>query len=228
MRSGCSVGSAQLCSFRRSSPSPSRWRRRRGRARGLRAAARPASPSRSRSRSGNAEKLLDMPGVVGVAVALNNAGKPVIEVYKEKGGIAGVPSSLEGVDVESVVTGIIEARARRPDRFPRPVPICPVRPRRRRDRHARRPRHGRHERLRALEQPRLRRHQQSPSVGDPIIQPGDVDGGSDLPTGSGRCTRTRRSSSTAATTRWTPYWRPRQWRTPAPRRRPTATGCRAR
>ena len=44
----------------------------------------------------NAEKLLDKPGVVGVAVGLNKAGKPVIEVYKEKGGIAGVPSSLEG------------------------------------------------------------------------------------------------------------------------------------
>ena len=70
----------------------------------------------------NAERLLDRPGVVGVGVGVNKAGKAVIEVYKEKDDVADVPASLEGVDVESVVTGIIEARAPT-DRFPRPVPI---------------------------------------------------------------------------------------------------------
>ncbi|MGH3078663.1 MAG: fibronectin type III domain-containing protein, partial [Gaiellaceae bacterium] len=126
----------------------------------------------------NAEKLLDKPGVVGVAVGLNKGGKPVIEVYKEKGNVAGVPSSLEGVDVESVVTGIIEARAPT-DRFPRPVPIgvssglagvatgtLGVRVT-----------DGTN--VYALSNNHVFAGINSASIGDPIIQPGDVDGGSD-------------------------------------------------
>ena len=126
----------------------------------------------------NAQRLLDKPGVVGVGVGVNRAGKAVIEIYKEKDDVADVPSSLEGVDVESVVTGIIEARAPT-DRFPRPVPI------------------GVSSGLAgvatgtlgarvtdgtnvyALSNNHVFAGINTASIGDPIIQPGDVDGGSD-------------------------------------------------
>ncbi|HET6624048.1 MAG TPA: fibronectin type III domain-containing protein, partial [Gaiellaceae bacterium] len=126
----------------------------------------------------NAERLLDLPGVVGVGVGVNRAGKAVIEVYKAKADVADVPASLEGVDVESVVTGIIEARAPT-DRFPRPVPIgvssglagvatgtLGVRVT-----------DGTN--VYALSNNHVFAGINTASIGDPIIQPGDVDGGSD-------------------------------------------------
>ncbi|HSG12702.1 MAG TPA: fibronectin type III domain-containing protein, partial [Gaiellaceae bacterium] len=70
----------------------------------------------------NAERLLDTPGIVGVGVGVNPAGKPVIHVYTETQGTPGVPGSLEGFDVQRVVTGVLQPRAPT-DRFPRPVPI---------------------------------------------------------------------------------------------------------
>ena len=45
-----------------------------------------------------------------------------MKVYKERPD-ADVPATLDGVEVDSVTTGIIEARAAPTDRFPRPVPI---------------------------------------------------------------------------------------------------------
>ena len=127
----------------------------------------------------NAEKLLDMPGVVGVAVALNNAGKPVIEVYKEK------ERRRRG---RSLVARRGRRRERRDgdhrvraptDRFPRPVPIgvssglagvatgtLGVRVT-----------DGTN--VYALSNNHVFAGINSASVGDPIIQPGDVDGGSD-------------------------------------------------
>jgi hypothetical protein len=68
------------------------------------------------------DELLDTPGIAGVAVGLDKAGHAVLEIYKERSDVAGVPSSLDGVGVESVTTGIIQPRAPT-DRFARPVPI---------------------------------------------------------------------------------------------------------
>jgi hypothetical protein len=70
----------------------------------------------------HAARLLDKPGIAGIGVGLNPAGKPVIRIYKEEPDVADVPDSLEGVAVESVTTGILQARAPT-DRFDRPVPI---------------------------------------------------------------------------------------------------------
>ena len=126
----------------------------------------------------NAERLLDKPGIVGVGVGVNKAGKAVIEIYKEKADVADVPASLEGVDVDSMVTGIIEARAPT-DRFPRPVPIgvssglagvatgtLGVRVT-----------DGTN--VYALSNNHVFAGINTASIGDPIIQPGDVDGGND-------------------------------------------------
>ena len=50
------------------------------------------------------------------------AGKAIIRIYKEKPDVADVPDALDGVAVQSVTTGVLQARAPT-DRFPRPVPI---------------------------------------------------------------------------------------------------------
>jgi fibronectin type 3 domain-containing protein len=130
------------------------------------------------AKENHAAKLLDKPGVAGVGVGINRGGRPVIEVYKEKDDVADLPDSLEGVPVESITTGIIEARAPT-DRFPRPVPI------------------GVSSGLDgvatgtlgarvtdgtntyALSNNHVFAGINTASIGDPIIQPGNADGGSD-------------------------------------------------
>ena len=109
----------------------------------------------------------------------NKAGKAVIEVYKEKDDVAGIRLMLEGVDVARVMTGIIEARAAPTDRFPRPVPIgvssglagvatgtLGVRV-------------TDGTKVYALSNNHVFAGVNTASIGDPIIQPGDVDGGND-------------------------------------------------
>src|SRR5262249_38904686 len=71
----------------------------------------------------HAAEMLDKPGVAGIGVTLNRGGKPGIEIYKEKKDVAGWPDALDGVPVESITTGILQARSLPTDRFPRPVPI---------------------------------------------------------------------------------------------------------
>jgi len=51
------------------------------------------------------DRLLAKPGVVGTAVGLNAGGQPVIVIYTESAGVAGLPSSLDGVPVAVRVTG---------------------------------------------------------------------------------------------------------------------------
>ena len=67
--------------------------------------------------------MLDKPGVVGIGVGLNTAGKPVIQIFKERTTSQHLPDSLDGVPVESLTTGPDRGRALPTDRFPRPVPI---------------------------------------------------------------------------------------------------------
>ena len=126
----------------------------------------------------HADEMLDKPGVAGIGVGLNPAGKPVIEIYKEKADVADIPVELDGVPTAQVTTGVIEPRAPT-DRFPRPVPI------------------GVSSGLSgvatgtlgarvtdgtntyALSNNHVFAGVNTASIGDPIIQPGDVDGGSD-------------------------------------------------
>ena len=103
-----------------------------------------ASTRRSPPKQKHAERMLDKPGIAGIGVGLNPAGKPVIKIYKEKPQVADLPDELEDVAVESVTTGMLEPR----DHTPRPVPAsradrCFGRPERHRDRDARRSRHRR-------------------------------------------------------------------------------------
>ncbi|MGH3127765.1 MAG: fibronectin type III domain-containing protein [Gaiellaceae bacterium] len=128
----------------------------------------------------HAERMLDMPGVAGIAVALNKAGKPIIRIYRERDDVADLPDELEGVAVESVTTGVIEPYDHLPShRYPRPVPIgvsaglagvatgtIGVRVTNGTNTYA-------------LSNNHVFAGVNTASIGDPIISPGDVDGGSD-------------------------------------------------
>ena len=71
----------------------------------------------------HADRWLDKPGVVGVGVGVNRAGKAVVRVYKQKGTDEDIPSDVDGVTVEQVESGRFDPRALPTDRWPRPVPI---------------------------------------------------------------------------------------------------------
>ena len=127
----------------------------------------------------HAQKLLDKPGVAGIGVALNKGGRPVIEIFKEKDDVPDLPADLDGGPVESVTTGIIQPRSAPTDRFPRPVPIgvsgglagvatgtLGVRVT-----------DGTN--MYVLSNNHVLAGINTASIGDPIIQPGDADGGSD-------------------------------------------------
>ncbi|HEU5263108.1 MAG TPA: fibronectin type III domain-containing protein, partial [Gaiellaceae bacterium] len=128
----------------------------------------------------HAERLLDTPGIAGIGVGLNPAGKPVIRIYKEKPDVAGVPDELEGVPVQGVTTGILQARAPT-DRFARPVPIGVS--------------SGHYEmatgtlgarvtdgtNVYALSNNHVFAGINSASIGDPILQPGPIEDGGALP-----------------------------------------------
>jgi hypothetical protein len=55
----------------------------------------------------NTPGLMAMPGVVGTAVSVDDSGNPVIRIFTESENVAGLPASLQGIPVQTVVTGII-------------------------------------------------------------------------------------------------------------------------
>ena len=65
---------------------------------------------RGRRRPSTRTRSWTPPGVAGIGVGVNKAGKAVVKVYKERPD-ADAPATLDGVEVDSVTTGIIEARA---------------------------------------------------------------------------------------------------------------------
>ena len=67
------------------------------------------------------DRLLEIDGVVGTATGLSAAGKPVVKILLEREGVAGIPSTVDGIPVEVMVTGKIYAQALT-KRY-RPVPI---------------------------------------------------------------------------------------------------------
>ena len=69
------------------------------------------------------DALLARAGVVGTGVGLGADGQPVIVIYAQPAGVAGLPSSLEGVPANVVVTDMIVALTDPKVRQPRPVPI---------------------------------------------------------------------------------------------------------
>ncbi len=83
-------------------------------------------------------RLLSLSGVVGVGVGLNDRGSAAVVVMTERGGVSGIPDSIDGVPTDVLVTGPFEALGKpggKPgggpkspkvdptSRFERPVPI---------------------------------------------------------------------------------------------------------
>jgi hypothetical protein len=85
----------------------------------------------------NTAKLMAKEGIVGTAIGVDYKGEHAILVLLERPGVAGVPTDLEGVSVQPVVTGKFYALPKPPQQqkptkppavnpkawFPRPVPI---------------------------------------------------------------------------------------------------------
>ncbi len=67
------------------------------------------------------DRLMAIDGVAGTATGLSAAGKPVVKVLLEREGVSGIPSTVDGVPVEMMITGKIYAQALT-KRY-RPVPI---------------------------------------------------------------------------------------------------------
>ena len=66
--------------------------------------------------------LLDSAGIEGIGVGTSAEGAPVIRIFTATKGVGGIPSKLSGFDVETVVTGRIDAFVDPKARFDRPVP----------------------------------------------------------------------------------------------------------
>jgi len=68
------------------------------------------------------DRLLRLPGVVGTAVGLNPAGKPVVQIFVTTPDVAGLPAALEGIPVQRKVTGLFVAGSN-PTTRQRPAPL---------------------------------------------------------------------------------------------------------
>lgn len=56
--------------------------------------------------------LLKQSGILGTGISADAAGKPVILVYTERAGMAGVPKSIDGIQTQEFVTGKVVAYAK--------------------------------------------------------------------------------------------------------------------
>jgi hypothetical protein len=68
------------------------------------------------------ERLLRVPGVVGTAVGLNPAGRPVVQIFVTRPDVSGLPAALDGVPVQRKVTGLFVAGSN-PTTRERPAPV---------------------------------------------------------------------------------------------------------
>jgi hypothetical protein len=62
-----------------------------------------------RAQEAHTDRLMSMPGIEGTAVGLGADGRPEIQVYVERGDVAGVPRVLDGFPVKVHVTGKFRA-----------------------------------------------------------------------------------------------------------------------
>lgn len=71
----------------------------------------------------NIDRIMGIDGVMGTGVGLDADGRPVIRIFTQEPGVAGIPDGLEGIPVNVEVTGRFVARQDPTTRFDRPVPI---------------------------------------------------------------------------------------------------------
>jgi hypothetical protein len=70
----------------------------------------------------HSERLISLPGVVGTAVGLNPAGRPVVQIFVTTPDISGLPEVLESIPVQRKVTGLFLAGSN-PTTRERPAPL---------------------------------------------------------------------------------------------------------
>ena len=70
----------------------------------------------------HSNKIMAIPGVVGMGIGLSDKGKEVLRVFTMNSDVTGIPHNLESVDVEVKVTGMFVFFSDPTARFPRPVP----------------------------------------------------------------------------------------------------------
>jgi hypothetical protein len=68
-------------------------------------------------------RLMEMPDVMGTATGMTSDGEPMIKVFTRRPGVANLPKSLDGFPVKVEVTGMFVAQEDPTARFIRPVPI---------------------------------------------------------------------------------------------------------
>jgi hypothetical protein len=137
------------------------------------------------------DRLMEIEGVEGTAIGVDDSDRPAVKVFLENPGVRGIPRDLDGVPIHPVVTGKFYALPKpegKPGggtkvdptaRFPRPVPIgvstghpnitagtigCRVKD-------AVGTRY-------ALSNNHVYANENKATIGDPVIQPGTYDGGS--------------------------------------------------
>jgi PKD repeat protein len=71
----------------------------------------------------NKERLMRIPGVVGIGTGIGANGQPIIRVFTKRAGIPDIPRNFEDIPVQIKVTGMFVAYSDPTGRFDRPVPI---------------------------------------------------------------------------------------------------------
>jgi PKD repeat protein len=127
----------------------------------------------------HSERLMALEDVVGTAVGLAEGEAPSVVVYLVRPGARGVPDALDGVPVERVVTGRIDAIADPTTRLrPAPVGFSVGHPNITAGTYGARVKDGSGGTL-MLSNNHVLAASNEASIGDPILQPGPHDGGTD-------------------------------------------------
>ncbi len=146
------------------------------------------------------DNLLSIPGVVGTAIGMSMDGQPVVKVYLADRMVVGVPAALDGVATDTEVTGAFYsldprvAPARSPEmtiwgnvkagsdvnrrsHFPRPVPIGVSSGQQDVTAGTIGARVTNGTEIFALSNNHVFANSNRASIGDPVLQPGSLDGG---------------------------------------------------